>query len=426
LLWVRTGIGAKEDYAFGIAAHGDGAVIVGYFTGAIDFGPHHLASNGAKDIFVVKYDAAGEAIWARSAGGAGSDFGSAVAVGTDGTVVVVGSFEGVASFDANTTLQAAGDYDIFIAKYDGSGRLVDAKRVGGAGNDQGRAVQVASDGSVLVAANFTKTTELAAGASFTAVGSTDVFVAKYDGTGNLLWAITEGGAGTDALTGLALAADGSFAIGGYFFGSIIFGEPPATQSLTVATSNDPFVASYDRLGHLVWVKQIHSSGVDFTSGVAKDAAGNVILAGAVAGTVDFAPGVSFATSPATETDAFLAKYSTTGNLVWVRRAEGPATDEGTGVALANDGTILWTGTYFNTLSLGSSTRFPEQALSTDVFVAREDPSGNLLWAARYGGSSLDASRGVAVLADGSIAIVGSVAAGSSVDDFDVFLARFSP
>ena len=88
---------------------------------------------------MAKYDASGDLVWAKRAGGTIADFASGIAVNGSGNSYVSGQFAGSATFGvgetSETTLTTAGGRDIFVAKYDASGDLVWAKRAGGTGAD---------------------------------------------------------------------------------------------------------------------------------------------------------------------------------------------------------------------------------------------------------------------------------------------------
>src|SRR4051812_11382955 len=123
---------------------------VGYFTGFATFGATVLASAGQNDAFIVKYAADGSVIWARSAGGKYDDKASSVAALPDGSVIVVGACTDDASFNG-VSPAAHGGGDAFMAKYDASGAISWAVRLGDAGPDEATSVAVLPDGTAYVA-----------------------------------------------------------------------------------------------------------------------------------------------------------------------------------------------------------------------------------------------------------------------------------
>src|SRR5438477_6690604 len=97
--WARRAGGGGEDTALATAVDSDANVIVaGLFNGNISIGNSNFVSGGVEDIFVAKYDSAGNFLWARQAGGSGYDEGRAVAADASGNIYVAGSFQNTASF----------------------------------------------------------------------------------------------------------------------------------------------------------------------------------------------------------------------------------------------------------------------------------------------------------------------------------------
>ena len=100
--------------------------VTGFFDGSATFGAGEtntttLSSAGIFDIFVAKYDASGDLVWAKRAGGTDFDEGLGIAVDVSGNSYVTGFFAGSATFGAGetnaTTLTSAGSDEIFVAKY---------------------------------------------------------------------------------------------------------------------------------------------------------------------------------------------------------------------------------------------------------------------------------------------------------------------
>ena len=432
LTWVRRAGGAGATVApMAAAAQGDSIVVAGHFSGVFDVGSYRLTSVGGDDVFIAKYDRQGNVLWARSAGGTGDDYGRAITASSSG-IVVVGSFVGAATFGA-TILQSSGQDDAFVAKYDGAGNLVWIRSFGGTSADYADSAGLGPDDSILVAGNYRGTAAFDATHTLTSVGEADFLVAKYDAAGNVLWVLSEGGPAADYVRGLAVGSDGRFALTGLFTGTCTFGEGANIQTLTVDQSNDIFVGAYQPSGELAWVRQVRSTVSNSPSVVAMDAQGNVYAGGGVAGVVEFAAGIGFTTST-TNPDAFLAKYDATGSVGWARRGEGDAYDQTSDVAISPDGTILWTGYFLQTIAMGTSTVLANRG-AFDVFIARQDPSGNLLWATRQGTTDIQVSTGIVAFADGAWAIVGyfsghlGFGTGTptpALGNYDMYVARFAP
>src|ERR1051326_2300647 len=129
-------------------------------------------------------------LWAKRAGGTVNDFSDAVAVDASGNVFVSGFFQSsTIAFDGFTLTNANSLYDIFLAKYDNSGNALWARRAGGDKLDYSYAVAVDASGNVFVSGFFQSSTIAFDGFTLTNANSLyDIFLAKYDNSGNALWA----------------------------------------------------------------------------------------------------------------------------------------------------------------------------------------------------------------------------------------------
>src|SRR5439155_1564249 len=144
--------------------------------------------------------------------------------------------------------------------YDSTGLLVWAKQAGGIDADRGEGIAVDSSGNSTVTGFFALTATFGPGEAnqtvLTAAGSNDIFVAKYDSTGLLVWAKQAGGANVDGGDGIAVDSSGNSYVTGFFFSTATFGPGEVNQTvLTAVGSDDIFVAKYDSTGLLVWAKQ---------------------------------------------------------------------------------------------------------------------------------------------------------------------------
>ncbi len=182
--------------------------------------------------------------WAQSMGGANNESGNAMTVDSAGNVYTTGNFSGTATFDASVPVVIAskGNNDVFITKHDASGTLVWAKQIGGVSDDLVRGIAVDKD-YVYITGNYNQTCDFdpAGGTTFnlTSAGLGDVFVGKYEtSSGNLVWAKSMGGTGSDLGFGIAVDKDGYVYTTGNFAGSCDFNPGAGTTTLgSVGSSN---------------------------------------------------------------------------------------------------------------------------------------------------------------------------------------------
>jgi hypothetical protein len=191
-------------------------------------------------------------VWARPAGGAGTDWTYGIATDGAGNSYVDGQFSGTATFGAGeaneTALSSAGGFDIFVAKYDPSGTLAWAKRAGSGGFDQGHGIATDGAGNSAVTGFFSGTATFGPGevneTTLASAGAFDIFVAQYDPEGAMVWVKRAGDTGDDV--GQGIAADGAyFYVTGHMRGAVTFGAGDASQTMLTSAGNaDIFLASY--------------------------------------------------------------------------------------------------------------------------------------------------------------------------------------
>ncbi|MBI5775236.1 MAG: immunoglobulin domain-containing protein, partial [Verrucomicrobia bacterium] len=321
-IWVATGGSTGTDIHEGVAADSNGNVcIVGRFGGTATFGSHSITSSGLNDVFIVKYDSAGNALWARSAGGLTNDYGHAVAMDSAGNVYVAGEFSQSATFDT-VTLTSSGLQDSFLAKYDSAGNFQWVRQQGSSGSDLPWGVATDSAGNILLAGQYAGS--LTIGSDTLTNSGTDSFFAKYAPDGTALWARRAGGPNTDFPRRITMDnLDNVYAVG-TFTGTATFGSTNVT-----AVNADIYVTKLDSAGNFLWTQRAVGSLIREPRGIATDANRNVYIGGSFVNTLNF--GV---TNLATfgSNDLFFSKM--------VQQAEPPSIIAQSGDATAYAGTNI--------------------------------------------------------------------------------------
>jgi hypothetical protein len=413
---------ATSQYAYSIAADGSGNLVVtGWFAGTIDFGGGPLTGAGGQDIFLVKFDAAGNHIWSQRFGDASSQYGYDVTIDAWGNVVLVGYFSGAVDFGGGL-LTSAGNNDIFVAKFDAGGNHLWSHRFGDGFSQYGRAVAVDGQGNVLVTGQYYSTVDFGGG-PFTSAGLLDIFVIKFDAGGNHLWSRSFGD-GSDQY-GYAIATDAAdnVILTGPFAGSVNFGG----GVLTSAGMLDIYVVAFKSSGLHMWSHRFGDGEYQQAHGIAIDGSDNIILVGEFRGTVNFGGGPL--TSAGFE-DIFVAKFNALGNHLW-SRGFGDANNQ-IALAVCSDGedNVAVTGELEGTVDFGGGPRTCGGA--TDFFVVQLDPNGSHLWSERFGDASWQRGHGITADAWGNLIMAGHNA--GTVDlgggpipaagSYDVVVAKF--
>ena len=185
--WAKSAGRASNDYGYSVSTDASGNVFMtGIFRSAsITFGTTTLSNAGTNDIFIVKYDAGGNVIWLKGAGGTSFDFGHSVSTDTEGNVFLTGVFSSATITFGTTTLTNAtkvGTGDIFIVKYNAAGNVQWAKSAGGTKDDNGNSLSTDASGNVTMAGSFKSATINFGSTPLTNAGGSDIFIARISGT----------------------------------------------------------------------------------------------------------------------------------------------------------------------------------------------------------------------------------------------------
>jgi hypothetical protein len=351
------------------------------------------------------------------------------AVDSAGNLYVTGGFTGAITFNTSpqpTTLASTQDYDFFIAKFNPAGKPLWARVAnGGTGIepglslDGGLAVAVDAQGAAYVGGGFVSQLAFkdANGATTVMLGDSnadlnfELFVAKYDSSGNLIWAKggqsgapddpeaeTDLDAGINGITDIAVDKSGNLFVGGTFAGTNFLG-----QTVTTVGADDALLARLNpSTGIPVWVSMTGSTQHDNVLGLGVDDNSNVYVVG------DMEGNITFPTQPAPTTmqvddgeeDTFLAKYNSNGQVLWAKQIGGTQLIEGSHVAVNGAGEIYLTG-FFQGTSQFDSITVTDDANTLNGFLAKYNTGGVALWVRSFGKSANGGATGESVALDGS-------------------------
>ena len=171
--------------------------------------------------------------------------------------------------------------------------------------------------------------------------------------GDADWTGSMGGTLQDDGFGLAVDAAGNAIAVGAFRGSADFDPGPGTRILTSAGSSDAFITKLAPDGGLVWAVSVSGSESIVANDVALDDAGNIYVIGSFQGEADFDPGVGqrLITSNGS-TDIFLLRLDPNGNLVRVITLGSDESDDGQAVDVDRRGHMYITGNFEDRMDVG--------------------------------------------------------------------------
>jgi hypothetical protein len=413
-LWSTSfGTSGVSSRGFGVAADAAGVVLTGSFNGTVNFGGSDLSAQGT-DVVLAKYNGAGAHQWSKRLGGSAADQGYAVALDGAGNVLVTGYFQGTTANFGGGNLFNSGSSDVFVAKYDASGNHVWSRSVGTADSDVGYAIATDGAGNVVVVGYVHGSLP------------SDILIVKYNAAGTILWMNVPGSAaGYDEALSVATDAAGNVLVTGSFSGTVDFGGGNLS---TPGDDWDVFVVKYGPNGAHVWSRRFGDTDLEAGTAIKTDAANRVILAGYFMGSVDFGGGPLVSTGA--DVDLFLARYSPGGAHLWSRRLGGASYENASALAVDEASNIFLTGYFDDMASFGGGDLVSNGG--ADIFFAEYDSSGAYASSQRFGGTATDAAQAIAVDASGNRYLTGyftgQVDFGGGVITSngtpDVFLAKF--
>jgi uncharacterized delta-60 repeat protein len=383
LAWAKQAGGANsayhEDSGRGITSLSDNSTVVaGHFEGSSTFGsgeanetilssvirPITVARDIQAyydpdyyyDIFIARYNPDGTLAWAKRAGGEGSDLGTNVKSLSDNSTVMTGYIGDTATFGAGevheTILSGLG---YFIARYNPDGTLAWAKKVEGSGHE----ITTLSDDSFVLTGVFSTSAEFGPGeanqTTLTTEGWTDVFIAKFNPVGTLVWAKRAGGATGETIDPyLTTLSDDSTVVTGIFEDSSTFGAGETNQTvLNCVGWRDVFIARYNTDGTLAWAKRAGGSGWDNGTGITTLSDNSIVVCGHHGDAITFGPGETNETilskyETLNDGLCFIARYNQDGTLLWAKNTGG----DGYGVTGLSDNTTVLFGSFYDTKIFG--------------------------------------------------------------------------
>ncbi|POY37034.1 hypothetical protein C3K47_08225 [Solitalea longa] len=326
--------------------------------------------------------------------------------------------------------------------------LLWGRSLGGIYNDAGSSLTNDQYGNTYICGSFRDVVNFGVppnNGTLTSNGDADVYFAKYDINGNLVWAKSIGSYDWDEGHTIAIGKEGNVYISGFMRETADFDPGPSTSILSAASgSPDIFIAAYDNQGNYLWAHLIGNSSLDMGQNITTDKEGNVYLAGLFSGQVDFNPssGTLILGDSKSSQDAFIAKFDSKGNVLWAHNiGENYNTNQAVRIRTDLNGNVSITG------DLRGSADFDPSPTGVDIkssngdvdgFISKYDKNGNYLWSHSIGGSSLDRCASFDYDLDGNIYLSGLYTGTVDFDpsssiynltasgEFDSYIVKYDP
>jgi len=330
----------------------------------------------AELFFVCKYDVSGNLLWIKI-----PDYGpsttKAVATDANGNIYVLGDFTGGITVNGTSLNSFAnnGTDNVFLLKLNSSGNLVWARRAGGDYYANSSAIAIDSQGNAVICGRFNGSyltlEQITVNNPDIANKSASLFLAKYDVSGNVIWAQSvKGNWGSDGNIPHGIACDQNNAI--YMCGQCYSG----TMVISTGTFNPVkymFVSKFNAAGNLKWLKSFGTYSGDEINAITLDNNYNSYVTGQFTSN-SLTIGPFTLINPHSNTfgeNLFIAKLDSSGNVAWARSKDRAG---GRAIGIYNNSDLIVSGfvrdsTNFNgTIVKGGS-----------FFIAKYDQNGIENW-----------------------------------------------
>ncbi|MDD4671379.1 MAG: T9SS type A sorting domain-containing protein [Bacteroidales bacterium] len=339
--WANQIAGSENIEVRDLTLDASGNILVyGYFTGNITIGVNSFTNFGAsntRDIYLAKYSSDGTLLWARQYGSDSNEDPFGIVTDESDNIFITGGFRNTASFDSKQIISLGGQ-DVFLAKISSSGTVDWARSVArGTSGNRGYDIDY-QDGYLYITAMVKGTAEL---------------------------------------------------------GSI--GEPGGVVQITQTGGNyNSFAAKFDTSGDFYWATHFPCDDNTLLEAISVDEVGYLYVGGALIGTMT-ANGTDY-TSTGSGDIIILQLNTSDGTVEWVRKGGGIGDDQLRSIkAIDNNifviGYVQGTGTIDSTATSQSSSY---TAAGSDIFAARYNAEGRLLWKTIIGGPGWDSGYGIQI------------------------------
>lgn len=377
--------------------------VVGTFYGRVDFDPgrgqvNYTSSGSTADVFIQKFDPSGNLLWAKRIGT--GNFIGAVDIDIDaaGILYITGFVEGTVDMDpgpgvANYSAGVART-DQYTLKLDTDGNYIEVIPVGGSGDMSSPGAVMSEQGELWRWGVFEGQVDLDPGPGFVnayALNNKDIFIQKIDTGGNYIWSRTIGSANDEFIHDVNTDARGNVYMIGHYRGRVDFDPGIDTFELTTLPSyTHDYLVKLDANGDFVWAKNMGIS-TSFDHHIDIDSFGGLYITSKYRGTADFDPGPGQVSLTAMGwEDAYIQKLDTNGVFQWVRTIGGTGSAASRDIDIDKYGHIYITGFYTGTVGVNT----PSGVIHTmtavggsDVYMAKMDRDGSLLWAESIGNNA---------------------------------------
>lgn len=287
------------------------------------------------------------------------------------------------------------------------------KQFGGNSIDEGKATCSDRSGNIFISGFFYGTVSYKFGndsIKASSNGESDVFIAKLNQAGELIWFKTFGGGSYDGVFAITSDLKGNVILTGNFWDTCDFNPSSKIENHVSNGDGDVYVLKLDKNGNFLWVNSFGGREFDNSLGICSDSKNNIYTTGHFLGEFEFKGNDSITKWKSIgHEDAFILKMDSNGKTLWVNFLSGTFLQEGNSIVIDNEDNVIAVGEYSGECLISPNQQnviFNSIGL-IDIYVLKFDSNGQLLWYKSIGGNSYDIVNDVDINSNNEIYIVGS-------------------
>ncbi len=414
--WAKTISGEDYDYAEDMVVDKMGNIYVtGYFwSPTLTIDTIVIENNSIhRDGFIAKYNSSGNVLWAKGVGGIGDNKISNIEIDTMNNIYISGTFGSDTLYIDTTSIIPIGMSDIFVAKLNPFGDVLWTDVIG-SNNNEGVYDLVVDNNSVYLSGYYVTDTLFWHNDTLINHGAKDIFVLKYNETGNAIWSQDIGGNYDEYLSSLACDFEGNVFYSGrsisddIIFDTIVVNNPNSLDGIC-------FIAKYSSEGNVIHVK----TDDDYSwNHLAFDYQNNLYAS-------------SHANDLSFNNDIRISKFNNDLELIWEKVYPGNQDDYCTSICVDGDDVYI-TGVFnSDSLQFGDFLLLLDDA--TDSFITKMNIDGEVEWSKSIHGNIYEWSQAIETDSSNNLFIVGDFRSNIYFDDItyqsagldDIFIAKLN-
>jgi len=389
-MWTKQFKGTGQANPWGVIQDANGNYYVyGNFNGEIKIDTVTVMAVALQDVFIAKFNNMGQLQWFKTIAGAGTESAYGIKLSRDSNFIYVsGVFNNTISLLGQNNLYNNGGNDIYLAKIDLDGNLIWAKNVAyGPTHQMGGYFDIDNNGNIVMVGQFTSSIIFYDDLFPLELTSDDPyqkqsFIAKFNADGYPQWAkMFYGTSNVNYIRNVSLIGNEYF-VSGQTQGSIQYGGKPIFN--IISNYKNGFIMKTDANGNMQWIRKILTTNNDlYVIKHAADINGDQYITGKFAAyrikfdstLTDTSKKNYYNTATNGTYDLFVAKYSRSGSLQWVKLF-GSIKNENVINITHSNGEVMFTGSYGAAMNIGSFAL--DYKGQNEAFLAIMDLNGNIL------------------------------------------------